>query len=162
MLKSGTRRALNLNNFCSHKTPVCMCTTWKAMCTTERLPPHMISVIRVLTSEWVVSVLLDRWWSSGGKLEWDSAIRIGSRGSPGSGTMLVSRCKPNVKGSKSANGFITNHYGGRYIIHPYMYISIMYMLICMLSLVHSRLIIGLCYCMLKQFSMKPFHTMLII
>jgi len=43
-----------------------------------------------------------------------------------------------------------------------MYISIVYMFIRTISLVHSHLMIRLCYCVLKQFSMKSLHIMLII
>jgi len=59
----------------------------------------------------------------------------------------------------SFHDFITDHYGGSYIMHLYMYISMVHMFICTISLVHSYLIIRLCCCVLKQYSMKSFHTM---
>ena len=62
----------------------------------------------------------------------------------------------------SFHDFITDHYGGSYIMHLYMHISIVHMFVCTISLVHSHLMVGVCYCVLKQFSMKSFHIMLII
>jgi len=43
--------------------------------------------------------------------------------------------------------------------YHYMYISIMHMLICMVSLVHSRLIIGLCYWFIISKDCRPVTTM---
>jgi len=62
----------------------------------------------------------------------------------------------------SFHDFITDRYGRSYIMHLYVYISIVNVFICTISLVHSYLIIRLCYCALNQFSMKSFHIMLII
>ena len=59
----------------------------------------------------------------------------------------------------SFHDFITDHYGRSYIMHLYMYISIVHTFIHTISLVHSQLTVGVCYCVLKQYSMKSFHTM---
>jgi len=59
----------------------------------------------------------------------------------------------------SFHDFITDHYGGSYIMHLYMYISMVHMFIRTISLMHSYLTIRLCCCVLKQYSMKSFHTM---
>jgi len=41
----------------------------------------------------------------------------------------------------SFHDFITDHYGGSYMMHLYVYISIVHMFIHTISLVHSHLII---------------------